>query len=78
MKTIILDYSFITPAYFKAFTPIGGLLFTHEIGEALDIASFSNGTNTKIIKRMISAWYAKPFSRLGFEVVDVSYKNEIF
>ena len=77
MKTIILDTSYSTPAYFKGFKTNGGIHFTHNIEEALNIASFERTTNQKIVKRMLSAWYGKPFSQLGFEVWNVSYLNEV-
>lgn len=55
--------------FFKSFGLSGSLTYTEDFTEALDLYSLGYVSNESTVKRMIAAWYGKPFSKTGLQIV---------
>ena len=58
--------------WFKQFSPEGGLTFTKDIEKALDISADSSICRESNLKRMVAAWYGKPFNKCGLIVEEIN------
>ena len=64
---VIYDQS--SELFFKSFTANGGLLWTKEIKDALNLWDYRWEQEEQATKRMIAAWHGKSFSKTGLKVV---------
>lgn len=69
MKVI---YDTDTKMFFKSFGTMGELCWTKNKIEALNLYNVSPFLSESTIKRMISAWFNRPFSKTGLTVAQDS------